>query len=237
MILDPPDDRRTAMHRPARNAAPPNARVCLLAFASAVGLAVSPIAAHAQAGKHGAYVGTAKISYKEGEPPNPLEIRSEVKITIPLTSVGARSAMADLDASGAPATMKVTHFETSQRFPPDASGKIHSISCKLAAPAEIPVMAQGTMDLDYRKKTYSMFIALLGMKDVTLDCVHSGAGPSKRQQGVAVSLGTHEAGQAFGGLPYTDPARLVAKHTMVPGPQMKDKRVRVDQEWELQLKR
>jgi hypothetical protein len=225
------------MHRSAGQAAPTNAALRILAVASAAGLACSPIAAHAQAGKHGAYVGTAKIAYKEGEPPNPLEIRGEVKITIPLTSASARSAMADLDVSPAQATMRVTHFETAQRFPPDASGKIHSISCKLAAPAEIPMMAQGTMDLDYRKKTYSMFIALLGMKDVTLDCMHSAAGPSKRQQGVAVSLGTHEAGLAFAGLPYADPARLAAKHTMVAGPQMKDKRVTVQQEWDLSLKR
>jgi hypothetical protein len=54
---------------------------------------------------------------------------------------------------------------------------------------------------------------------------------------VAVSLGTHEAGLAFAGLPLTDPARLVAKHAMVPGPGMKDKRAKVEQEWDLQLKR
>jgi hypothetical protein len=236
MIREPRDDRRNAMHRCTGHAVPTNARLRILAVASAIGLASWPAAAHAQ-GKHGAYVGTAKIAYQEGEPPKHLEIRGVVKITIPLTSADARTAMADLDASGAPATMQVTQFETSQRTPPDASGRIHTITCKLAAPTDVPMMAQGTMELDYRKKTYSMFIALLGMKDVTLDCMHSSAGPSKRQQGVAVSLGTHEAGLAFAGLPLTDPARLVAKHSMVAGPAMKDKRARVEQEWDLQLKR
>ncbi len=211
----------------------------LLAVACAVGLASWAPTLHAQAGKHGAYVGTAKITYSEGEPPNHVLYRGEVKITIPLVSASARSARGELDDVAKPsATAQITHLEKSQRATAhDSAGRINTTTCKLAAPAEVPMMVQGGLDVDYRKKTYGMYFALLSVKEVALDCAHSTSGPFKKKEGVILSLGTHEAGLDHPGLPFTDPARLVAKHSMVAGPGMKDKRAKVEQEWDLQLRR
>ena len=207
----------------------------ILAVASDIGLASWAPPLHAQAGKHGAYAGTAKITYSEGTPPNHLLYRAEVKIAIPLTS----ATMGEVDDAGTTsATAKITHIETSQRdSSPDSGGKINTVTCKLAAPVEVPLMAQGTLNLNPRKKSYWMFIALIATKSVKVDCVHSGSGAFKRDHLVGMAMGTHEIGMAETELPYADPARLAAKHSMVPGSGMKSKAAKVEQEWDLQLKR
>ena len=207
----------------------------ILAAASAVGLAAWAPLLHAQAGKHGTYAGTAKLTYSEGTPPNHLLYRAEVKIAIPLTS----ATMGELDDVDKPsASAKITHIETSQRdSSPDSGGKINTVTCKLAAPVEVPLMTQGTLNLIPGKKTYWMYIALIATKPVKLDCVHSRSGAHKRDHLVGMAMGTHEIGIAETVLPYADPARLAAKHSMVAGPGMKSKAAKVEQEWDLQLKR
>lgn len=207
----------------------------ILAVASAVGLASWAPLLHAQAGKHGAYAGTAKITYSEGSPPNHLLYRAEVKIAIPLTS----ATLGELDDAGTTsATARITHIETSQRdSSPDSGGKINTVTCKLAAPVEVPLMAQGTLNLNPRKKGYWMYIALIATKPVKVDCVHSRSGAFRKDHLVGMAMGTHEVGIAETELPYADPARLAAKHSMVPGPGMKSKAAKVEQEWDLQLKR
>lgn len=207
----------------------------IVVMASAVGLASWAPLLHAQAGKHGAYAGTAKITYSEGTPPNHVLYRGEVKITIPLTS----ATMGELDDVDKPsATARITHIETSQRdTAPDSGGKINTVTCKLAAPVEVPLMTQGTLNLTPRKKTYWMYIALVATKPVKVDCVHSRSGAHKRDHLVGMAMGTHEVGLDYQGLPYADPARLAAKHSMVPGPGMKSKDAKVEQEWDLQLRR
>jgi hypothetical protein len=98
-------------------------------------------------------------------------------------------------------------------------------------------MAQGTLNLVPRKKNYWMYIALIATKPVKLDCVHSRSGAFKKDHLVGMAMGTHEVGMAETVLPYADPARLAAKHSMVPGPGMKSNAAKVEQEWDLQLKR
>jgi hypothetical protein len=82
-----------------------------------------------------------------------------------------------------------------------------------------------------------MYIALVATKSAKVDCIHSRSGAFKKDHLVGMALGTHEVGIAETELPFTDPARLVAKHSMVPGPGMKSKAARVEQEWDLQLRR
>jgi len=223
------------MHRSAGFTAPMFRPLSILGVAAAIGVAGWAPDSHAQAGKHGAYAGTAKITYSEGTPPNHVLYRADVKITIPLTS----ATMGELDDVDKPsATARITHIETSQRdTAPDSGGKINTVTCKLAAPVEVPLMAQGTLNLNPRKKTYWMYIALIATKPAKIDCVHSRSGAFRRDHLVGMAMGTHEVGIATAVLPFTDPARLVAKHSMVPGPGMKSKAARVEQEWDLQLRR
>ena len=223
------------MHRSARFTAPMFRPLNVLGVAAAIGLAGWAPASHAQAGKHGAYAGTAKITYSEGAPPNHVLYRGEVRITIPLTS----ATMGELDDVDKPsATARITHIETSQRdTAPDSGGKINTVTCKLAAPVEVPLMTQGALNLTPRKKAYWMYFALIATKPVKLDCVHSRSGAHKRDHLVGMAMGTHEVGIVETALPYADPARLAAKHFMVPGPGMKSKDAKVEQEWDLQLRR
>ena len=194
--------------------------------------------ATAQKSKHGTCVGTATVSYAETEGVSKTEIKGEVKIAIPLTSRDANRANAELDDTGKPsATARITHYEYSSRTTsPDSSGKLSSWTCKLAAPIEVPMMAQGVLDIDYRKKTYTLSISLLAMKQLPVQCVNSRSGPYKENRGASLFLGTHPPGPPPAkGLPFTDPATLAASYKLLPTGEMAGRFSPIEQTWSFQL--
>jgi len=204
-----------------------------------VGCAAFAPALHAQPGKLGTYVGTATVSFSEMGKETRADYRGVVKIAIPLTSAGSGSAMAELSDIDKPsATAQITHLESSWKGTvPESDGKTSSWSCKLAAPTEVPMNAQGTLNIDYKRKTHSLFIALVSTKPVPLNCVSSRSGPYKKRELVSLVIGTNEPGDAWKELPFADPARLAAKFQLVPGAQMKGRYSPIDQSWDFQLQR
>lgn len=204
--------------------------VCLAA------LTLFPVAASAQAGK-GSYVGTATIQSSEVNGKNRRELRAIVKIALPVTSTGG-STMAEVDDVDKPsATATITELtiarEESSR---GTDGKFATLNCKLSRPVEMPLNAQGAISVDTSPSTYTVTIAMVGLKDVPLDCVHSQSGAHKRQESVSIAIATHDPSAEPKGLPYSDPAKLAAKHKLtIKGGG--GETISLDQEWDFQLKR
>lgn len=194
---------------------------------------------HAQKKNPGTYVGTATVAFSELAKDSRADYRGVVKITIPLTSASSTSAMAELsDVDKPSATAQITHLESWWKGTvPESDGKTSSWTCKLAAPVELPMNAQGTLNVNHKRKTHSLFIALVSLRDVQLDCVHSRSGPFKKKQGVSLFIGTNEPGDEWKELPFADASRLAAKFRLMPGMQMKDRYSPVDQEWDFRLQR
>lgn len=217
----------------------PRRLVRALGLAAIIGSASFTTPLHAQPGKLGTYAGTATVAFSELGKYTKADYLGVVKIAIPLTSASSSSAMgelSDIDKPSATATIK--QLDSSGRdSSPDSGGKINTWSCKLAAPTEVPMNAQGTLNVDYRARTYSFAIALVSTKPVPLNCVHSRSGAYKKQEMVSLFLGTNEPGDAWKELPFADPARLAAKYTMMPGMQMKGRYSPVVQEWDFRLQR
>jgi|KBSSwiStaDraftv2_1062776.scaffolds.fasta_scaffold435630_2 hypothetical protein len=186
----------------------------------------------AQDGKLGAYKGVVSIAGSEIEKHGKIDYKATIKVNLPVTDRSGdltRAEAGDVEKPSAMAT--VTSFELEARnASPDSDGKITSWKCSLAAPTDVPMNAQGALDVDHRKKKYSMFVALVGMKAVAMKCVNSRSGAYKDSKQVGFFFGTNPP-EAMGSveLPYADPARLVAKHRMTPPGHV------VDMEWELQL--
>jgi hypothetical protein len=216
-----------------------NRALHVLGAAAAIGCASFTPPLYAQPGKLGTYVGTATVSFSETGKETRADYRGVVKIAIPLTSAGSGSAMAELSDIDKPSAMaRITHLESSWKgTAPESDGKTSSWSCKLAAPTEVPMNAQGTLNIDYKRKTHSLFIALVSTKPVPLDCVHSRSGPYKKREMVSLVIGTNEPGDAWKELPFADPSRLAAKFQLVPGAQMKGRYSPIDQAWDFQLQR
>jgi hypothetical protein len=204
--------------------------VCLAA------LALFPVAASAQTGK-GSYAGTATIQSTEVSGKNSRQLRATVKVALPVTSTGG-SIMAEVDDIDKPsATATITELsiarEESSR---GTDGKFATLSCKLSRAVEMPLNAQGAITVDTRAKTYTVTIAMVGLKQVPLDCVHSQSGAHKRQEGVSIAIATHDPSAQPTGLTYSDPAKLAAKHKLTikgSGGETSS----LDQEWDFQLKR
>jgi hypothetical protein len=210
-----------------------------LGAAAAIGCASFTPPLHAQSGKLGTYAGTATVSFSELGKETRADYRGVVTIAIPITSRNSSSAMAEISDIDKPsATARITHLESSWKGTvPESDGKTSSWSCKLAAPTEVPMNAQGTLNVDYKRKTHSLFIALVSTRPVPLNCVNSRSGPYKKQEMVSLFLATNEPGDAWKELPFTDPARLAAKFTMMPGAQMKGRYSPIEQEWDFRLQR
>jgi hypothetical protein len=84
------------------------------------------------------------------------------------------------DVSEPSAKVTITQWDLEERNAfPNADGQITSWKCRLAAPVTIPMLATGVLNLDYRKRSYSMFVALSGVEDAPLRCVHSRTGPDR----------------------------------------------------------
>ncbi|MBL0141644.1 MAG: hypothetical protein IPP91_06145 [Betaproteobacteria bacterium] len=208
-------------------------------------LACAGIAGSAQAqdGKLGAYTGTVTISGTElsaAGNPGKVDFRATVKITLPLTSRSDTSAMAELSDIDKPsASAEITQWDLAGRnASADSDGKITSWTCALAAPTTIPMNGQGTLNVDYRKKTHSMFIALVSLKPIPLRCVNSRSGAYRQTRTVSLFFGTSEPDVLpWKELPFADPARLSAKYRLVPVSQMKGRYAPVEMAWDLQLTR
>jgi len=189
-------------------------------------------AALAQEGKLGAYKGVVSVAGSEIEKHGKIDYKATIKVNLPVTDRSGdvtRAEAGDVEKPSAMAT--ITSFELEARnASPDSDGKITSWKCSLAAPTDVPMNAQGALDIDHRKKKYSMFVALVGMKAVPVKCVNSRSGAYRESKPVGFFFGTNPP-EAMGSveLPYADPARLVAKHRMTPPGHV------VDMEWELQL--
>ena len=192
----------------------------------------------AQGGKFGAYAGTVTVfgtalgSHSNGS------FSGNIKITLPVTSRNDRSGRVEVDDVDKPsATALITKWETAGKdSSPDSGGKINSWSCSLAGPTQVPMNAQGALDLDYRAKTYSMFVALTSLKPVPLNCKHSRSGAYKKTESVSLFFGTTQPELMPGKpLPFSDPAQLAAKYKLEPAGQMKGRYGPLDQEWDLRL--
>jgi hypothetical protein len=197
-------------------------------------------AANAQGKKLGAYAGTVAISGTEFANLGTVTFRATVKITLPIASASERSARAEVDDVDKPsATALVTQWDvTGKNASPDSDGKVTSWKCSLAAPTEVPMNASGALDVDYRKKAHSMFVALVSTKSIPLKCVNSRSGPYKQDGPVSLFFGTSEPDVLpWKELPFADAGRLAATYRLVPVSQMKGRYGPVDLQWDFRLAR
>jgi hypothetical protein len=213
-------------------------KLCLLALA-AVACASATQAVQAQSSKLGVYTGTVVLSGTElGQ--EKVTFSASVKISLPLTSSSKSSAMAELDDVDKPSAFAtITQWDVAgKNSSADSDGKVTSWNCSLVAPTEVPMTGSGTLNLDYRAKTHSMFIALVARKPIPLKCVNSRSGPYKKDQLVSLFFGTNEPDvQPWKELPFTDAAHLSASYTLVPVSNMKGRNGPLDQKWDLKLTR
>lgn len=203
-----------------------------LALAACAGLSSA-----AQGSKLGVYSGTVVVSGTELGQEN-VTFGASVKISLPLTSANKNSAMAELDDVDKPSAMAtITQWDVvGKDSVADSAGKISTWTCSLGAPTEVPMSGGGTLNLDYRAKTHSMFIALVARKTVPLTCVNSRTGPYKKDLVVSLFFGTNEPDvQPWKELPFKDAAQLTASYRLVPVSQMKGRNGPLDQKWDLRL--
>ncbi len=196
--------------------------------------------AQAQGSKHGAYTGTVTVSGTEMGKYTNGSFRANIKITLPLTSASTSSAMAEISDIDKPSAMaSILQWDTAGKdSSPDSGGKINTWTCSLAAPTDVPMNVQGTLNLNYRAKTHSMYFALVSMKEVPFNCRHSRSGPYRKTGAVSLFFGTSEPDVLpWKELPYADAARLKATYKLLPVSAMKGQYGPLDQEWDLQLKR
>ena len=195
--------------------------------------------AQAQGSKLGVYTGTVVVSGTELGLEN-VTFSASVKISLPLTSADKASAMAELDDVDKPSALAtISQWDLAGRnASADSDGKVTTWTCRLAAPTDVPMNGSGTLNLDYRAKTHSMFIALVALKPIPLNCVNSRSGPYKKAHSVSLFFGTNEPDvQPWKGLPFKDAAQLTATHKLVPVSSMKGRNGPLDQTWDLRLVR
>jgi hypothetical protein len=207
---------------------------------AAVACAGIASAAHAQGGKLGAYTGVVSVAGSEIDKHSKVDFRATVKVSLPVASRKEDSTRAEADDVEKPsATATITQWELEARnASPDSDGKITSWKCSLVAPTDVPMNASGALDVDHRTKRHSMFVALVSTKPIPLKCVNSRSGAYKKTESVSLFFGTSEPDlMPANALPYADPARLAARHKLVPAGSMKGRYGLVDMEWDLQLGR
>ena len=203
----------------------------------AVLFAVIAVTAHGQgAGKLGAYAGTFEVTGSERDPK--ITYKATVKVNLPVTKRDASTIEADFNAGEAPpATIKVTQYDYFKREKSaDSSGHFTETTCKLAAPVEVPAMVIGIVDVDLRKKNYTMSLVVNSMKQVAMNCTATRGAPYKKSEGIGIALGTGAPGmQGDSPQPLSDPARLAAKFSMDPSKQGGANLGPIVQEWDLKL--
>jgi hypothetical protein len=186
--------------------------------------------------KLGAYTGTFEASGSERDPK--VAWKATIKVNLPITKRSADAIEADvLGGDGPPALVKVTQWDYFHREKSaDSSGTFVETRCALAAPVEVPAMTTGVVNVDLRKKNYSMSLSLISMKDIALSCSSTRQKSFKKTQGIAIALGTGAPGEQWQRpQALSDPARLVAKFTMDPSNQSQGQMGPVVQEWDLKL--
>lgn len=214
---------------------------CLPVWTIAIAAAVWAFGAggaHAEASKHGAYVGTIEVTGTELSPK--VSYRASVKVNLPVSSRKTDAVTADFLAGEAPdAIVKISQWDISHtEKSADSGGQFNSYTCALAAPVEIPMTAAGVLDVNLKTKTHALSLTLLSTKDIAFNCKHSRSGAYKKKQGVALYISTGAPGaQHEKQLPFTDAARLTAKYTLMPTNETKGRNGPIVQEWDLQLAR
>ena len=205
-----------------------------LTAALAVAIAFATPAVHAQ--KSGAYVGKFEVSGSERDPK--ITYQATVKVNLPVTERTADAINADLlGGDGPPATIKVTQWDYYHREKSaDSSGTFVETRCTLPGPVEFPAMAMGVLNVDLRKKDYSMSLTLTPAKQVPVNCSSTREKSFKKNVGIGFAIGTGAPGmQADTPQKLSDPARLAAKFTMDASTQSKGAVGPVVQEWDLKL--
>ena len=213
------------------------ATACILA----VGLCGGAQPAWGQGRTFGTYAATVRIAGTEvdGETRR-VVYRAEVKMNIPVNDGNPSRAIISIDDVGEPsAKVTITQWDLEERnTSPNADGQITSWKCQLAAPVTVPMLATGVLNLDYRKRIYSMFVSLSGVEEAPLRCVNSRSGPYTKGESLLFFFGTTELDTIpHDALPLSDPARISAKFRLVPKGAMKGQFLPQDQEWELVLKK
>ncbi|QJR14922.1 hypothetical protein [Usitatibacter palustris] len=202
-----------------------------LTLAAFLGLLTCTAPALAQ--KFGYYEGTASVAYSTKEGGTTYEYVGAAKIRIPLTSVTADYAMAELDDNPPAGTITLTTFNYKQvASSKGADGKYMEVTCKLAAPTEVPVTASGNLSVDYRKKEYTMFLVLTPSKEMPVNCVNSQSGPYKAKKGAGLIVASFVPQGTMKLLPFTDKTRLSISNYSLVDPALKDHSPIV-QSWDL----
>jgi hypothetical protein len=200
-------------------------------------VAILAVAGGAQAqGKFGTYEGVVKITGTEESKTSKLAYRADVKIAMPMTDA-SMAEIGDVDKPSAVAT--ITQWDLDERNAgPDSDGKITSWKCKLAAPVTVPMNAQGVLNVDKSAKKHSMFVAVVGLKPIPLNCVNTRSGPYKTTKAAGFAFGTNEPGAVpYNELPFADASRLSAKYKLVPTSQGPGRKIAIDQEWDFALRK
>jgi hypothetical protein len=210
-------------------------RQAILAYAIGVGALCGPGFALAQPAKLGTYSGTISATGTEVDPKVSYRVRA--KVSLPVTERKGSSVTAEFLAGEAPnSTVLISQWDSSQtEKSPDSGGQYNSWSCSLAAPVEIPMTTTGVLNVDLKTKKHAMSITLVSTRDVAFNCKHSRSGPYKKNAGIALTLGTGAPGMQYETqLPFSDAARLTAKHTLMPTAATRAQYGPVIQEWDLQ---
>lgn len=212
-----------------------------LVTALIVGLAGVAVPAHAQTKALGAYEGTVTVSGTEtGGITRRVNYKATIKINMPVTDASPSSATLEIGDVREPSAMvTINQWDLEERnASPDSDGNITSWKCQLAAPATVPMLASGGVNIDYRKRTHSIFVAMSATEPVALNCVNSRSGPYKKSEILGFFFGTNEPDAVpYTELPFTTPARITANYTLVPRGAMKGQYLPQQQEWELILKK
>lgn len=211
----------------------------ILVVLAVLATAALPGAAHAQSKNLGSYVGTIDVTGTQHGPE--VTYRARVKISMPVSDRSGSDITAEFLAGEAPnASVLVSQWDSFHRSTSaDSGGQFNTVTCKLAAPAEIAMTATGVLNVDLRKKKHTMSLVLLSAGaggELAFNCTHSRSGPYKKKGGVAFTLGTGAPGrQDETQLPFTDAAHLTAKHTMMPMAETQGQYGPIVQQWELKL--
>ena len=208
------------------------------AMVAALVLCACTLTVQAQSKKLGTYKGVIQVSESLDTPNYRFSYRATVKVSLPVTSRDGSDISADFLAGEAPdGTMLISQAETFRKnTAADSGGQFNTVTCTLAAPVEVPIKPFGVLNVDLKKKKYTMSISMLANKEIKANCVHSRSGASKGTINPPGVLGTGAPGQQdLNPMPFTDSARLSGKFTLVPGPDRKGAGGPIVQEWELVL--
>jgi hypothetical protein len=190
--------------------------------------------------KLGVYSGSINVSEALNRPNLRLTSRATVKVNLPLTERNSSSLSAEFLSGEAPAaSVQITQWDTFHKeSSADSGGQFNTSACSLAAPVEIPMTPTGVLNVDLRAKKHSLSIVLLSTQDVAFNCTHSRSGAFKKKMGLALLIGTGTPGmESMNPLPFTDPARLSAKYTLMPTSDAKGEHGPIVQEWDFRLEK